>query len=133
MNKYLKQLLDALAQKNAEKQGIVTKALDAGQTPNEEEEKQIEGIDAEIATLEKNIARVKEMIKQAEEAGENGTPVAGGSPEEAANTAGGGNPAPRVEVESNLVDVVCILFNVSNESLCLVLRCFNCYNLTCFK
>ena len=40
MNKYLKQLLDALAQKNAEKQGIVTKALDAGQTPNEEEEKQ---------------------------------------------------------------------------------------------
>ena len=66
MNKYLKQLLDALAQKNAEKQGIVTKALDAGQTPNEEEEKQIEGIDAEIATLEKNIARVKEMIAQGE-------------------------------------------------------------------
>ncbi|MGK6755231.1 hypothetical protein ACKUV4_015395 [Acinetobacter baumannii] len=40
------------------------------------------------------------MIKQAEEAGENGTPVAGGSPEEVANARGGGNPTPRAEVES---------------------------------
>jgi trans-2-enoyl-CoA reductase len=53
MNKYLKQLLDALAAKQAEKQGIVTKALDGGQTPNEEEEKQIDAIDAEIATIQK--------------------------------------------------------------------------------
>ncbi|EJB8516201.1 phage major capsid protein [Acinetobacter baumannii] len=102
MNKYLKQLLDALAKKQAEKQGVITKALDDQRTPNEEEEGQITAIDEEIATIQKNIDRVKEMIKQAEEAGENGTPVAGGSPEEAANTAGGGNPAPRVEVESNL-------------------------------
>ena len=41
MNKYLKQLLDALAAKQLEKQGVVTKALDAGNTPNEDEEKQI--------------------------------------------------------------------------------------------
>ncbi|TPU87441.1 phage major capsid protein, partial [Acinetobacter baumannii] len=102
MNKYLKQLLDALAKKQAEKQGVITKALDDQRTPNEEEEEQITAIDQEIATIQKNIDRVKDMIKQAEEAGENGTPVAGGSPEEAANTAGGGNPAPRVEVESNL-------------------------------
>ena len=33
MNKYLKQLLDALAAKNLEKQNIVTKALDGGSTP----------------------------------------------------------------------------------------------------
>ncbi|BAP65797.1 phage major capsid protein [Acinetobacter baumannii] len=103
MNKYLKQLLDALAQKNAEKQGIVTKALDAGQTPNEEEEKQIEGIDAEIATLEKNIARVKEMIAQGEKAATTATPVAGQNPQEAQNAANGNpNPTEQIVVKSNL-------------------------------
>lgn len=103
MNKYLKQLLDALAQKNAEKQGIVTKALDAGQTPNEEEEKQIEGIDAEIATLEKNIARVKEMIAQGEKAATTATPVAGQNPQEAQNAANGNpNPTEKIVVKSNL-------------------------------
>lgn len=102
MNKYLKQLLDALAKKQAEKQGVITKALDDQRTPNEEEEGQITAIDEEIATIQKNIDRVKDMIKQAEEAGENGTTVAGGTPEEAAETAGGGNPAPRIEVESNI-------------------------------
>lgn len=103
MNKYLKQLLDALAQKNAEKQGIVTKALDAGQTPNEEEEKQIDGIDAEIATLEKNIARVKEMIAQGEKAATTATPVAGQNPQEAQNAANGNpNPTEQIVVKSNL-------------------------------
>ncbi|XZW19035.1 phage major capsid protein [Acinetobacter baumannii] len=103
MNKYLKQLLDALAQKNAEKQGIVTKALDAGQTPNEEEEKQIDGIDAEIATLEKNIARVKEMIAQGEKAATTATPVAGQNPQEAQNSANGNpNPTEQIVVKSNL-------------------------------
>lgn len=103
MNKYLKQLRDALAQKNAEKQGIVTKALDAGQTPNEEEEKQIDGIDAEIATLEKNIARVKEMIAQGEKAATTATPVAGQNPQEAQNAANGNpNPTEQIVVKSNL-------------------------------
>ncbi|RSO57544.1 phage major capsid protein [Acinetobacter lactucae] len=103
MNKYLKQLLDALAQKNAEKQGIVTKALDAGQTPNEDEEKQIEGIDAEIATLEKNIERVKEMIKQGEKAATTATPVAGQNPQEAQEAANGNpNPTEQITVKSNL-------------------------------
>jgi len=103
MNKYLKQLLDALAQKNAEKQGIVTKALDAGQTPNEDEEKQIDGIDAEIATLEKNIARVKEMIKQGEKAATTATPVAGQNPQEAQEAANGNpNPTEPIVVKSNL-------------------------------
>lgn len=89
MNKYLKQLLDALVAKQLEKQGIITKALDGGTTPNEDEEKQIEGIDAEIATIQKNIDRVKDMIKQGEEAGQTGTPVAGGNEQEAVDTAGG--------------------------------------------
>lgn len=93
MNKYLKQLLDALAQKNAEKQGIVTKALDAGQTPNEEEEKQIEAIDAELATIQKNIDRVKDMIKQGEAAASKATPVAGENPDQAQKSAKG-DPDP---------------------------------------
>ena len=103
MNKYLKQLLDALAAKNLEKQNIVTKALDGGTTPGEDDEKQIEAIDAEIATIQKNIDRVKDMIKQAEQAAQTATPVAGANPEEAANSANGDpNPTKRVEVKSNL-------------------------------
>lgn len=104
MNKYLKQLLDALAAKNLEKQNIVTKALDGGSTPGEEDEKQIEAIDAEIATIQKNIDRVKDMIKQGEQAAQTATPVAGANPEEAANSAGG-NPNTKktvIEVSSNL-------------------------------
>ena len=93
MNKYLKQLLDALAQKNAEKQGIVTKALDAGQTPNEEEEQKIAAIDAEIATIQKNIDRVKDMIKQGEAAASTATPVAGENPDQAQKSAKG-DPDP---------------------------------------
>ncbi len=105
MNKYLKQLLNALAQKNAEKQGIVTKALDAGQTPNEEEEQKIAAIDAEIATIQKNIDRVKDMIKQGEAAASTATPVAGENPDQAQKSAKG-DPEPKkdtkVEVKSNL-------------------------------
>lgn len=104
MNKYLKQLLDALATKQLEKQGIITKALDGGTTPNEDEEKQIEGIDAEIATIQKNIDRVKDMIEQTKNAATTATPVAGGSEEEAANSAKG-DPEPsktKATVKSNL-------------------------------
>lgn len=104
MNKYLKQLLDALAAKQLEKQGVVTKALDAGNTPNEDEEKQIDAFDAEIKTIQKNIDRVKEMITAGENAAATGTPVAGQSEEEAKASAEG-NPsptAPKIEVHSNL-------------------------------
>ena len=100
MNKYLKQLLDALAAKQLEKQGVVTKALDAGNTPNEDEEKQIDALDAEIKTIQKNIDRVKEMITAGENAAATGTPVAGQSEEEAkASAEGNPNPAaPKIEI-----------------------------------
>ena len=100
MNKYLKQLLDALAAKQLEKQGLVTKALDAGNTPNEDEEKQIDAFDAEIKTIQKNIDRVKEMITAGENAAATGTPVAGQSEEEAkASAEGNPNPAaPKIEI-----------------------------------
>lgn len=106
MNKYLKQLLDALAAKQLEKQGVMTKALDAGNTPNEDEEKQIEAIDAEIVIIQKNLERVKEMIKAGENAAANGTPVAGQSEAEAAASAKGDlEPSKKKSVittESNL-------------------------------
>ncbi|MGK6755717.1 hypothetical protein ACKUV4_018265 [Acinetobacter baumannii] len=80
--------------------------MDDQRTPNEEEEEQLLQLIKKLPQF-KNIDRVKDMIKQArKEAGENGTPVAGGSQKEAAITAGGGNPAPRVEVESILKKVL---------------------------
>ena len=104
MNKYLKQLLDALAAKQLEKQGVVTKALDAGNTPNEDEEKQIDALDAEIKTIQKNVERVKEMIAAGEKAAVTATPVAGQSEAEAAASAAGdpAPAAPKIVVESNL-------------------------------
>lgn len=104
MNKYLKQLLDAINAKNLEKQGVMTKALDAGTTPNEEEEKQIEAIDAELEILQKNYDRMKAMVEATEKAAATATPVDGQTAEEAAASAAGNpNPAtPKIEVVSNL-------------------------------
>ena len=68
MNKYLKQLLDALAAKNKELEGHMTKSLDAGQTPDEETEKAIQAVELEVAAIEKNIERVKKQIAAAAEA-----------------------------------------------------------------
>ena len=62
MNKYLKQLLDALAAKNLELQGHITKSLDGGSTPDDETEAAIQTVEAEIAAIEKNIERVKKQI-----------------------------------------------------------------------
>lgn len=93
MNKYLKQLLDALAAKNLELQGHMTKSLDAGQTPDEEAEKSIQAVEAEIEQIEKNIARVKKQIAAAEQAAKTATPVAGQTVEEATKSAKG-DPDP---------------------------------------
>ncbi|WP_347473462.1 phage major capsid protein [Acinetobacter thermotolerans] len=93
MNKYLKQLLDALAAKNLELQGHMTKSLDAGQTPDEETEKSIQAVEAEIEQIEKNIARVKKQIAATEAAAKTATPVAGQTAEEATKSAKG-DPDP---------------------------------------
>ena len=89
MNKYLKQLLDALAAKNLELQGHMTKSLDAGQTPDEDTEKSIQAVEAEIEQIEKNIARVKKQIAAAEHAAKTATPVAGQSEDDAKKSATG--------------------------------------------
>lgn len=93
MNKYLKQLLDALAAKNLELQGHMTKSLDAGQTPDEEAEKSIQAVEAEIEQIEKNIARVKKQIAATEAAAKTATSVAGQTAEEATKSAKG-DPDP---------------------------------------
>lgn len=89
MNKYLKQLLDALAAKNTELQGLMTKSLDAGQTPDEGTEKSIQAIEAEIEQIEKNIARVKKQIAAAEQAAKTATPATGQSEDDAKKSATG--------------------------------------------
>ena len=106
MNKYLKQLLDALAAKNLELQGHITKSLDGGSTPDDETEAAIQTVEAEIAAIEKNIERVKKQIEAAKNAAETGTPVAGENGEEAKASAEG-DPDPTkkksvVTTESNL-------------------------------
>ena len=106
MNKYLKQLLDALAAKNLELQGHMTKSLEAGQTPDEETEKSIQAVEAEIEQIEKNIARVKKQIAATEAAAKTATPAAGHNAEQAKKSAQGDpNPegnTPKIEIVKTL-------------------------------
>lgn len=101
MNKYLKQLLDALAAKNLELQGHMTKSLDAGQTPDEATEASIQAVEDEIEAIEKNIARVQKQIADAEKAAKTATPVNGQSTQEAKDTAEG-KTKTIITTESNL-------------------------------
>lgn len=105
MNKYLKQLLDALAAKSKELEGHMTKSLDAGQTPDEETEKAIQAVEADIAQIEKNIERVKKQIAAADAAAKTATPVAGEDPKQAKKSAEGDpdpKSDPKIIVKSNL-------------------------------
>lgn len=101
MNKYLKQLLDAVAAKNLELQGHMTKSLDAGQTPDEATEASIQAIEKEIEAIEKNIARVQKQIAEAEKAAKTATPANGQNGQEAKDTAEGKTKTV-VTTESNL-------------------------------
>lgn len=68
MNKYLKQLIEARKKKLADINALMTKALEAGETPNEEDEVTIASIEAEVAQIDKNIERVKAQIAELKEA-----------------------------------------------------------------
>lgn len=102
MNKYLKQLLDALAQKNASANAILTKSLDAGSTPDESQEAEIAEIEKEIAEIEKNISRVRRQIDATEKAAKTATPVAGENEDQGSKSTGGDPDPARIEVKSNL-------------------------------
>lgn len=101
MNKYLKQLLDALAAKNLELQGHMTKSLDAGQTPDEATEASIQAVEKDIEAIEKNIARVRKQVADAEDAAKTATLVNGQNGQEAKDTAEG-KTKTIVTTESNL-------------------------------
>lgn len=100
MNKYLKQLLDARAKKNLELQSIMTKALDDGTTPNEDDENQIAQIEADIAAIEVNIERVKKQIQAIKDAEASGTEVEGEDTEQG-NDSTKGRPS-KIVVVSNM-------------------------------
>lgn len=93
LKKQLAAVLLTIAAKRKSMETIMTKAAEANRTANDDEETEIQGIEADIAKLEKNANRLRSLIKAAEEA-ENLTPVAGETPEEAAATAEG-DPAPQ--------------------------------------
>ena len=101
MNKYLKQLLDALAKKNLELQGHMTKSLDGGSTPDEETEAAIQSVEKEIEAIEKNIERVKKQIEAAKHAEETGIEP-NGEDEEGAKDQEGKKKKSVITTESNL-------------------------------
>lgn len=101
MNKYLKQLLDALAKKNLELQGHMTKSLDGRSTPDEETEAAIQSVEKEIEAIEKNIERVKKQIEAAKHAQETGIEPDGES-EDGAKDQDGKKEKSVITTESNL-------------------------------
>lgn len=102
MKEYLAKLLKALAEKNAAMQAALSKSAEAGTTPDETTEAEIQAIEKDIAALNVNIERTKKQIAAAEEAAKTATPVAGETSEQAKNTAEGKKEVPRIQVESNL-------------------------------
>lgn len=63
MNKELKALQEALAKRNDEIQAIISKAVAAGSTPNDEDEAKIAELEKQVASIEKNIARVSKQVE----------------------------------------------------------------------
>ena len=102
MKEYLAKLLKALAEKNTAMQAALSKSAEAGTTPDETTEAEIQAIEKDIAALNVNIERTKNQIAAAEEAAKTATPVAGETSEQAKNTAEGKKEVPRIQVESNL-------------------------------
>lgn len=106
MKEYLAKLLKALAEKNQAMQAALSKSAEAGSTPDEATEAEIQAIEKDIAAIEVNIERTKKQIAATEAAAKTATPVAGQTAEEAKKSAEG-NPdpeskKPKIEVKSNL-------------------------------
>lgn len=102
MKEYLAKLLKTLAEKNTAMQAALSKSAEAGTTPDETTEAEIQAIEKDIAALNVNIERTKKQIAAAEEAAATATPVAGQTEAQAKATAEGKKEVPRIQVESNL-------------------------------
>lgn len=100
MKEYLAKLLKALAEKNQAMQAALSKSAEAGSTPDEATEAEIQAIEKDIAAIEVNIERTKKQIAATEAAAKTATPVDGQSEEGAKKSAEGDpDPAKKTKVE----------------------------------
>lgn len=104
MKEYLAKLLKALSEKNTAMQVALSKSAEAGTTPDEATEAEIQVIEKEIAAIKVNIDRTEKQIAEIEKAAKTTTPVGGQTPEEAENSAKGvyQPKTPKVEVKPNM-------------------------------
>lgn len=93
MKDYLAKLLKALSEKNQAMQTALSKSAEAGSTPDEATEAEIQAIEKDIAAIEVNIERTKKQIAATEAAAKTATPVAGQTAEGATKSAKG-DPDP---------------------------------------
>lgn len=87
----------ALKQKQEEIAKILGEAVEKGATPNDEQEEQIKGLEAEIVVLQKNLDRLESIKKATETAKESATVVVGENQEQAEKSIAG-----TVQVKDNL-------------------------------
>lgn len=100
MKEYLAKLLKALAEKNQAMQAALSKSAEAGSTPDEATEAEIQAIEKDIAAIEVNIERTKKQIAASEAAAKTATPAAGQTAEEAKKSAEGDpDPGKKTKVE----------------------------------
>lgn len=103
MKKHLQKLLQAKQQKQAQLKTLMQKSVDSGSTPDEETETQIQTVESEISTIDKNIARTEMLIKAGEDAGENGNPVEGETPETGVKSVDPTNSSPKKKPIATIV------------------------------
>ncbi|MBJ8552693.1 phage major capsid protein [Acinetobacter bereziniae] len=89
MKEYLAKLLKALSEKNQAMQAALSKSAEAGTTPDEAVEAEIQSLEKDISAIEVNIERTKKQIAEIEKAAENATPVQGQNEQQAKDTAEG--------------------------------------------
>jgi len=94
MKEYLAKLLKALAEKNQAMQTALSKSAEAGSTPDEATEAEIQAIEKDIAAIEVNIERTKKQIAAVEEAEKKGLQEPTPTP--------GQDPAPKIEIVKTL-------------------------------
>lgn len=102
MKEYLAKLLKALAEKNQAMQTALSKSAEAGSTPDEATEAEIQAIEKDIAAIEVNIERTKKQIAATEAAAKTATPVDGQS-EEGAKKSAEGDPDPGKKTKVEIV------------------------------
>lgn len=90
MKEYLAKLLKALAEKNQAMQTALSKSAEAGSTPDEATEAEIQAIEKDIAAIEVNIERTKKQIAAVEEAEKKGLQEPTPTP--------GQEPTPKIEI-----------------------------------